>query len=71
MLNDGEANQGKTVVEEADGEFRIMHPDGTVTVAFDGDAAVQKARCWYRSDTGRGQRLGFGWIEWRNANHDR
>lgn len=58
--------QGRTIIEIADGEFLVVHPDGTVRVAVSKDDAERFAKDWYRKDIGRGDKIGVGEIEWRD-----
>lgn len=58
-------NQGKTIIETADGEFQVMHPDGSVRVAISRTAAEKYAKDWYRKALGNGAKIGLGEIEWR------
>jgi hypothetical protein len=58
--------QGKTIVETANGEYLIMHPDGTITVVIDRTEAEKKAKAWYRRTLGGGFKIGVGQIEWRD-----
>lgn len=65
MIRPTVINQGMTVIENNDGEYMIMHPDGSVRVAMNKADAERIAKDWYRNALGRGSKIGLGDIEWR------